>query len=768
MIMTTPYYPMSPASIGNNTTSNSSSNNNSAYNTGTSTPVSNEYGTTITSSSNSNNNNSYHQRSNSSSNNHHHHQTKGSSIEMNSYSLEALLQEPGALSHQKQVTINNMKQLALEHYHLFIDNFKKFNQTNIQMTTINSSIDVLVDHLPAISKNCESFSVMSQAMTGKRSANKTLLDNFPTILDLLEVPQLMDTCVKSASYEEALQLEAFSKKIAKQYPNIKIVNEIVSEIATITQTLISNLQQSLRSNISLTDSIKIVGLLRRLGVYKENELKTILLYSRDQWLMNTIKLISDPNPVTFLTKLTDCCRTNLFDIVTQFNAIFSDDSDDDTNIDDFILYGWIELKISHYLTTLETTLPLIKEGSGIAYILENAMYYSSSMSRVGVDFRPLLAPLFERTITNFLISKSATATHHFLESLKSFKFQQQPSNPASSSSPSSSSIVQIPPPSILRYLPLAVLTNSFISTFIELKECIPVSIEYQLVSILKDTLLQITSGIYSFYIQQQSSSSSSSSSSTSSSSTVIIAPLSIPLSQNPVFQNFCKCIVEDFLPFIVRCFDLIINNKSGTSSIDISGFTTSLIKLYNSNPTTVVPTAPTVPTVPITSEPTTPTLPNTINRSVMNGKLQPVVVIPPVTEQLPSPPVPTITTTTPIVESIINESISETIKPSGSLPMESNSSIVQDTPISHSGDNTIVLENKEIIIQHQPPIKENQETNPTEIIKEEEKEEEIIIKTEQKDNDAQNNNIISSQQSEEPSNNNIIIDDESIQQPPTL
>jgi hypothetical protein len=40
----------------------------------------------------------------------------------------------------------------------------------------------------------------------------------------------MDTCVRNGCYEEALQLESFAKKLAKNFPNVKVVNDIVSEV----------------------------------------------------------------------------------------------------------------------------------------------------------------------------------------------------------------------------------------------------------------------------------------------------------------------------------------------------------------------------------------------------------------------------------------------------------------------------------------------------------------------------------------------------------
>ena len=43
-------------------------------------------------------------------------------------------------------------------------------------------------------------------------------------------------------------------------------------------------------------------------------------------------------------------------------------------------------------------LPRVSEGGSLASVLDHAMYCGGSLGRVGLDFRPLLAPLFEQAV----------------------------------------------------------------------------------------------------------------------------------------------------------------------------------------------------------------------------------------------------------------------------------------------------------------------------------------------------------------------------------
>jgi len=57
-----------------------------------------------------------------------------------------------------------------------------------------------------------------------------------------------------------------------------------------------------------------------------------------------------------------------------------------------------------YLETLASQLPNIREGGGLASVLEHCMYCGMSLGRVGLDFRALLPPIFEACIVNLFTS----------------------------------------------------------------------------------------------------------------------------------------------------------------------------------------------------------------------------------------------------------------------------------------------------------------------------------------------------------------------------
>ncbi len=51
-----------------------------------------------------------------------------------------------------------------------------------------------------------------------------------TLLELLEAPQLMDTCVRNGIYDEALDLQAFIGRLGMLHPELPIVQLLMAQV----------------------------------------------------------------------------------------------------------------------------------------------------------------------------------------------------------------------------------------------------------------------------------------------------------------------------------------------------------------------------------------------------------------------------------------------------------------------------------------------------------------------------------------------------------
>lgn len=120
------------------------------------------------------------------------------------------------------------------------------------------------------------------------------------------------------------------------------------------------------------------------------------------------------------------------------------------------------------------------------------MYFGLAFSRVGLDFRALMVPIFERAILNQFECALKQANAKFDESLQRVNWSELVADShhsisansrsesssllASSTAKSSSNLIVNPPLAVMDFHPLAVYLNVLLHSFNELRLCAPLSL----------------------------------------------------------------------------------------------------------------------------------------------------------------------------------------------------------------------------------------------------------------------------------------------------
>ncbi|GLH07420.1 Conserved oligomeric Golgi complex subunit 8 [Gryllus bimaculatus] len=467
---------------------------------------------------------------------------------LGSYGVEQLSKEPERLAEEKAAVLEQTQDLVFTNYKTFIHTAECSREIFKEFSNVEKRLGSLVERLPELTRRCQAFSQASSEIATHRRLNSLTLTRNAQLLEILELPQLMDTCVRNGNYEEALELAAYVRRLGKKHGNIPIIESVVRDVETAWVTMLHQLLQQLRCDLPLPRCLQVVGFLRRMQLFSEPELRLKFLQARGAWLQGLLQAIPSADPHHHLSKTIELSRIHLFNIVTQYRAIFSDDepllsTSRDNNINESaVFYSWITEKVAHFLHTLEKDLER-SQGSSLDSVVGQCMYFGLSFSRVGADFRGLLAPIFVRVVSQNFQASVKKATNKFEQEMESFVLSKSTAAAAAAavSSRSVTNITEqkpeIPPNSLLEFYVLAEYCNGMLTAFNELRVCAPVAVCQIVTESLKLSLKTVVERTAHWHWQESQADLSN--------------------TERDALRRFCSLLALELIPYMQRCLHLV-------------------------------------------------------------------------------------------------------------------------------------------------------------------------------------------------------------------
>lgn len=509
--------------------------------------------------------------------------------EINSYHIDRLQAEPILLLESQQHIQEEIKNLAFSNYKTFIRTAQCSREIYSDFSIIESKLDQLITTLPEFGSLCESFTKNIQLINASRRTNNLTLQKHNQLLEILEISQLMDTCVRNEYYEEALDLASYVRRLKKKYSsNIPLIQKIVDDVNQSLNLMLKQLLQQLKTNIHFNQCLKIIGIIRRLDLFTESELRIKFLQLRDNWLQSLLQAIPHTDPYHHISKTIEENRIHLFDIITQYRALFSDDDlitsgsssspgsiilnpNKDLN-ESKLFYCWLQQKIKSFLLVLKKDLKL-GVGNRLDSVLSQSMYFGLAFSRVGLDFRVLLVPIFEDAILEQFKTSINMANSKFedslvklnwsdlnVESIKSISKLNAEIQATLTSGNYNNSIIN-PPIQLLEFQPLAIYLNFVLQSFNELRLCAPISLFKKFSNQIKSSIRNLGSFIFDYYKKEK---------------------LTFDKNENDLFINFFLFeFVYTLIPFLEKCIFILfpieqLQKLYGVSQNDIEKLKHSL------------------------------------------------------------------------------------------------------------------------------------------------------------------------------------------------
>lgn len=429
------------------------------------------------------------------------------------YNLEKLCKEPDHLEVEKVSVLNQTQELAFANYKTFIKTAECSRELFQQFQKTEAGLDSLISRLPDFTAGCENLLRRYSSLEIERQASSIALKRHSDLLQVLELPQLLESAVRSGLVEESLLLIAFVQRFAKSHPNIPVLQNIAADIEKWSIVLRSRLLSELKGELSLPRCLVDIGVLRRMGALTEPELRLVFLQARGYHLSSLLSATNE-NQNT-ITKRIEIYRSQLFNIITQYKGVFPESSVlPGKQQQSPLLEEWVSNKINEFLSGAEHW---TSEGGSI----EGVMYLGQSLGRVGCDIRGLAIPHFLSGMVNQLRTILESALAEF---------------PGDMDKAALSSIHEDLCGSNIPFYPLARLTNGILSSFNSLRHGAPLALAHPLTNLVEETLAAAAQQIANFHTREQQA---------------------LGQAELEVLYKLALCFSDQMIPYVQNCLHTV-------------------------------------------------------------------------------------------------------------------------------------------------------------------------------------------------------------------
>ncbi|KLO20129.1 Dor1-domain-containing protein [Schizopora paradoxa] len=436
---------------------------------------------------------------------------------LTSLSLPEILQEPTNLASEASQLANSLTSLCHSEYPTFLSLRQTASVLQSSFSSFSDSLSALITAVPALETQTRQFSDETANVQAARRKARLVLQQHDALVDVLDIPALIDTCVRNAYYQEALDLSAHAAGLARRFPDVALVQDVAAEAEHATRVMLAQLLALLRDPAKLPALFKAVSFLRKMGALDELELALTFLSSRLVNLKANIGGVEERvDHARYVRRYVDVWREGVHDVVTQYTNIFLDRASSEEMIVElrYLLSTLTLSMVNDLIEVLAQNLPLVEDTTSLTSILTQLTHCSTSFAKIGLDFRSLLPPLFEEAVKERFSQAFETATSKFLQTFADAqKYSRQPSQVlvtavAAASPPAETTLpesLRLPPHVLSSYPPLAIYTNSLLSALNSLRLLAPVAIQDELQTSL-DACLAKSSSSFLVYAQVTSDS----------------------------------------------------------------------------------------------------------------------------------------------------------------------------------------------------------------------------------------------------------------------
>eukprot|EP01063_Lacrimia_lanifica_P034391 TRINITY_DN6348_c0_g1_i1.p1 TRINITY_DN6348_c0_g1~~TRINITY_DN6348_c0_g1_i1.p1 ORF type:complete len:531 (+),score=219.29 TRINITY_DN6348_c0_g1_i1:87-1679(+) len=468
--------------------------------------------------------------------------------------MDSFLREPSRLAAEQQRIVNEMIDVSMRHYPVFIKSAATCGEVLKEVAVDAQVTERLQREEETLRERLQRLVQRGQEWKKGRQQLLVLRSSQELIRDLFELPATLENCLRNELYHEAVLLYEKAESLLAAAPDLPVIEGIAAEVEDTMKKYLPQLIARLSTALSPAQCIKITRFLSRLKLMSNRELRQVFLSRRQVYLQSLLR-DTQRRPFTYLNRICNVLSVNLPAVVTEFHTSFEQgeaklaphDADEDVPACD-VLGAWMANTVDANLKLIETNLALISSGGELKQLLEQAMQCGKQLAAKGVDVRPILYDMYSKRIYELWAQGVDTAYANFAMSLKNHTWCRQSGYVAGRETKFERTAgTTVAPPQVLRqYLPLGYLTNAVLNAMNELRRCSLSSLTPKLLGKLQGCLEQCVADTVEAYHSQ-----------------------ALDEGELSGFLAFVKVMHDDLLPYLARSVDIMLSTSRGLPSRDI-------------------------------------------------------------------------------------------------------------------------------------------------------------------------------------------------------
>ncbi|KAL8274678.1 hypothetical protein Esti_001393 [Eimeria stiedai] len=242
---------------------------------------------------------------------------------------DELCRQPAQLHTEIEKIAAAQDELAVQNCSLFLTSSKALDSFRCSIENLSATLAELQQCVKPLHTGLKQFKAESNAATSREASLHILSSMQRSVSELLDLPSIALNCCKGGLYNEAVDVlmfadEKMSTLRASGCNNLRLLESLTSELEDVHKTCRSAMLRQLGKKAQLSDSIQLVGPLRRLSC-SEGQLSRQFLERRNGDIgcqRHNAEIACEAEPAQGLCAAAELLRSDVLQTAIHYRTIF--------------------------------------------------------------------------------------------------------------------------------------------------------------------------------------------------------------------------------------------------------------------------------------------------------------------------------------------------------------------------------------------------------------------------------------------------------------